>query len=70
MRGTQGMIGQLSELVVAKVIGFSSSRALFTNHAPLPEFIQTVHHCILTLSTGSCKHGERKLAPDDRRHVC
>src|SRR6266568_524974 len=68
--GTQGSIGQLSELIVAKVIGLSRSRALHTHHAPLPEFIQPSHHCIFTFSTGPCKHGERKLAPDDRRHVC
>src|SRR5438045_4126879 len=34
--GAQGSIGQLSELVVAKVIGLSRSRALYTHHAPLP----------------------------------
>src|SRR6266480_6743818 len=68
--GTQGSISQLSEFVVAKVIGLSRSRALYTHHAPLPEFIQPSHHCIFTFSTGSRKHGESELAPDDRRHVC
>src|SRR5207237_2066195 len=36
VRGTQGSTGQLSELVVAKVIGLSRSRALFSHYAPLP----------------------------------
>src|SRR5947209_8048353 len=36
VRGTQGSTGQLSELVVAKVVGLSRSHALFSHYAPLP----------------------------------
>src|ERR1051326_7796151 len=70
MRGTQGNIGLLSELVVAEVVGLSRSCALHAHHASLPELIQPLHHGILTLPAGPCKHGERELASDDRRHVC
>src|SRR6266705_2133505 len=68
--GTQGSVGLFPQLVVAKVIGLGRSRALFAHNAPLPQFIQSAHHCIFTLYAGLCKHDEGKLAPDNRSYVC
>ncbi len=68
--GTQGSVGLFPQLVVAKVIGLGRSHALFAHNAPLPQFIQSAHHCIFTLCTGLRKHDEGKFAPDNRGHVC
>src|SRR5258708_22098864 len=53
---TQRSRGQLSKLIVAKIIGLSRSRALFTYDTPLPQFIQSSHHDIFTLPTCSYQH--------------